>query len=218
MFRRKDRDLDVQEALVKFLTLKDEDVPAFRTRYPDFAPAQSWDLRTLNVVEEHDAPAWKTLQEDLRTVWDQRWSQGKRVGLAGMQHIINHVYVDDMFSPDAAENKIAFADAISTETDRFGVLKGFSSLNAAPWHARTCGCGKRFIADHPNRVFCSNDVDVCPHYQKVFTERYEGKERKETRTKQENNRYLLSLSPERRKVLLKKRRARARRNRVTPCY
>jgi hypothetical protein len=147
------------EVLAEFSNLDEERVGEFRAKHRDFVPQAWWDYRTDANRPLH----WKRNQEWLR----EAWKEGFELGLYGLMRLVTSVFdpEEDFAMPlsmvPTLQNRPAFASLNEMREDSYPYQKAVIFLGEQKWRARYCReCGKRYVADHPKRIFCS---DACSH-------------------------------------------------------
>lgn len=175
MFRSNKRALAVADALAEFCALKDADVEAFRMKHPNFAPARWWGYKYdgYNRPEEH--LAWKSVQHDLCAAWNT-WSKGERLGPGMFSRLYLAVWDTDPAQRFDESVHPHFATPLELTEEKYGFHKAVSFLNSDPsWRVRVCKCGKRYVAEHPRRRYCS---DKCSVLLDVITKRARSERRR----------------------------------------
>lgn len=160
MFRKKKTALALAETLIKFVNLEDSGVEDFRAANQTFAPDAWWDLRRIS--KEGYTEAWKETQAALRNAFDI-WVTGDRLSYQRLNLLCSGVFAPSELSQQVADPR---------ELDvKWGFHKAVFFINSDPsWRVKVCKCGKRYIADHPRRVYCADSV-TCPAFAKMMEKR-----------------------------------------------
>jgi hypothetical protein len=149
------QDMNDAGTLARFANLEESEIGQFRTANPQFLP-KWWD-DSGNAREQNKGLIWKYWQDLLRKWW-LRLQEGPSSKYSNFVLALVTYCADTESSWDA----LGFVDTpFDTDVELVKALPYqravmFMALN--PWRARICRCGNRFIADKPNRQFCS---DVC---------------------------------------------------------
>jgi hypothetical protein len=151
--------LDAADALAAFADLEPAGVATFRQRYPDFAPASWWEYQSDSARSQNFSGHWQLTQTFVREAWTMWLSDSDYdLPLFGVLRILTSVFdpndlVEVML---AAKERPAFANLGALDETPFH--KAVQFLVSEPWRAKTCQeptCGKRFVADHASRKYCS---------------------------------------------------------------
>lgn len=130
------------QALAKFSNLSAADVDDFRHNFEGFLPKGFW-----------NPPRWRIFQAFLREAWSG-FPIDNAIPLISWASL-----VDDRVLP-VTDDLSQGPDPNPTVADykrTWPFQRAVMCLAIEPWRARFCSqCGNRFVADEPNRKFCSD--------------------------------------------------------------
>ena len=162
--------LDLAERLATFANLTPDDAPAFRKRYPQFAPDAWWDWRFLNAANEM-VFVWTEEREKVRAAWQTGFSPDDCIELiaAGAKRAD---WEDDIKAHQVAGEAgllVEGAEAKGAEFFRkheyrerriFDYQRAAMFLHIQPWRASRCEreeCRKHFVKVAKGQRFCSKE-------------------------------------------------------------
>jgi hypothetical protein len=167
------------EAFVEFANLDGGGVDLFRAKNDDFVPAPWWTYR--------NGAQWKMSQKFLRDAWDKKFALDMFELLRLLQSFFdpNKLWEAEMGYPKESRREPAFATLIETEGYFLPCQRAVMFLKEENWRVRVCGCGKRYVADHPRRKYCSI---ACPIWRDEQEKRAHSEHRKKQKRKWWNKR------------------------------
>lgn len=137
--------LDAADALAAFANLEPANVQAFRRRFPDFLPPTFWTGLAWNADAGVYEP-WIRERDLLRRAWLKQFPADLCLRLVASSLFLaaNVLTSEDEQELASATQKV------------WPYQKSILFLQSNPWRAKVCKeCGKRFVADHAKRKYCS---------------------------------------------------------------
>jgi hypothetical protein len=164
------------ETLVEFANLDESGVDVFRAKHSDFAPAPWWTYKK--------GAQWKMNQRWLREAWDLRFD----LGMFRLMRLLESVFDpdNDILPPHPEDAHPQTFVSVSDMRDEFyPYQQAVMFLKDENWRVRVCGCGKRYVADHPRRKYCSI---ACPLWHDEQEKRAHSEHRKKQKRRWWNKR------------------------------
>lgn len=161
--------LDAADALAAFADLEPAGVEVFRQRYPDFfavfdpdnpptpyvTDAAFWDYQSDRAQQKNFSRHWQLVQAGVRRAWDT-WTSESDVYLVTMFELLH--LLTSVFDPNNALFAVGkHPDYVApVYVNEMPFHQAVQFLNLEHWRAKVCQeCGKRFVADHASRKYCS---------------------------------------------------------------
>lgn len=154
--------LDLADALATFANLEPDGVPAFREKYPNFAPSGWWEHRELDSANEVRY-IWRGEQSRVKHAWQTGFRPDDCVELivSGAQRADLQ---DDIAIHDAA-NELPMDDAERAEFFQkharrqrhiFDYQRAVMFLHVQVWRVAFClGCSRPFVRSAKGSKYCS---------------------------------------------------------------
>jgi hypothetical protein len=154
------RALNAARVLADFANLEsEEDAQRFRKDHGDFVPRTWWDYQPTT---PDGAPSpkkqWQIAQKFLRDAWLFEFD----ISLFDYVHLLTSVFDPDDLESTLFEKRYHPPFATGLELgDESPYHLAVKWLAGQGWRAKTCFCGKRFVAEHSQTKFCGGNKNAC---------------------------------------------------------
>jgi hypothetical protein len=148
------------KVLAKFANLTPDGVESFRSAHPDFFPASWWDYRPTNLSDgkRSSKMQWEIVQLNIRDSWLFEF----QMPLLHSVFLLTSVFDPEEMDWDENQPHPAFVTgSYVLNLESYPYHEVIQWLIGQSWRVKTClHCKKCFIAEHPKRLFCTNEGDT----------------------------------------------------------
>ena len=148
------------KVLAEFADLTSDGVESFRKAHPDFFPASWWDYRPTNLSDGKPSRQmqWEIVQLNIRDAWRDAF----QMPLLHSMFLLTSVFDSEEMGWDENQPRPAFVtDLHILDLESYPYHEVIQWLIGQSWRVKTClHCKRCFIAEHPKRLFCTNDNET----------------------------------------------------------
>ena len=148
------------KVLAEFANLTPDGVESFRSAHPDFFPASWWEYRPTNLSDGKPSRQmqWEIVQLNIYDAWHYEFQMPLLHSLFLLTSVFDPEemgWVDEPVRPSFVTDSYVF------DLEPYPYHEVIQWLIGQSWRIKSClHCRKCFIAEHPKRLFCTNDGDT----------------------------------------------------------
>jgi len=163
------------KVLARFANLTSDGVELFCRDNPDFFPVSWWDYRPTT-LDKKPSPKmqWEIVQDHVRDAWLFEF----QLPLLHSMFLVTAVFDPEEMGWDENGHHPPFLTGTDIfELEAYPYHDVIQWLPGQSWRVKRCKyekCGKYFIAEHPKRLFCTNDGDSSCFwaYRKAYQQKH----------------------------------------------